>query len=45
MMYSFLTENSAAPGFSASTYDGEAVALSGLIADGPVVLSFLRSLS
>jgi len=44
-MGSFLTEQSAAPGFSAVAYNGEAVALSGLIADGPVVLSFLRSLN
>lgn len=44
-MNSFLKEKNAAPEFSAFTYDGEPVALSGLIVDGPVVLSFLRSFS
>ncbi len=43
-MGSFLKEQSAAPEFTATAYNGEAVALSGLIADGPAVLSFLRSL-
>ena len=44
-MGSFLKEQSAAPEFSAVDYGGEAVALSGLIANGPAVLSFLRSLN
>lgn len=42
-MDSFLKEKSAAPNFSALTYDGRTVDLSGLIAGGPAVLSFLRS--
>ncbi len=45
IMHSFLKENSVAPGFSAPAYDGKLIALSGLFANGPVVLSFLRSFS
>lgn len=44
-MNTLLKEKSAAPDFSAVTYDGQTIALTGLIAGGPAVLSFLRSLS
>ncbi|MEN6464943.1 MAG: hypothetical protein ABFD62_07165 [Syntrophaceae bacterium] len=39
-----LKEKDPAPEFSATACDGKHVSLAGLIAGGPVLLSFLRSL-
>jgi len=44
-MNSFLKEGSEAPDFAATSFDGKPVALSGLVAEGPAVLSFLRGFS